>query len=88
MEISLRLMEISHVRDHIVSNEGDSSRSGDNCSYLGYNLKVELTRLTTELDKLYERRVKGEDKVFVIAIGRLELPGSTIGKIGKETGLK
>lgn len=51
-------------------------------------MKVELTRLTTELDKLCERRVKGEDKVFVIAIGRLELSVFTIGKIGKEIGLK
>lgn len=88
MEISLKLIEINHVRYHSVSKQGGSSRSGDNYSYLGYNLNVELTRLTTELDKLHERRVKDEDKVFVIAIGRLELPDSTIEKNGKETGLK
>lgn len=84
----MRLVEINYVRDHLVSHQDGSSRNGDNCSYSGYNLKVELARLTTQLDKPYERRVKGEDKVFVIAIGRLELPDSTIGKIDKETGLK
>lgn len=80
-------MEIIHVRD-IVLNQGGSSRGGENCSDLRYNLKVELTRLFAELNILYERRVEGEDKVFVIATRRLELPGTATGKAGKGTDSK
>lgn len=50
---------------------------------------AELIRLTAETDILNVRKgVKGEDKVLVVAVGRLQLPVIAKGRIGKGTGLE
>lgn len=50
---------------------------------------AELIRLTAEMDILnVTKGVKGEDKVLVVAVGRLQLPVTAIGMIGKGTGLE